>query len=215
MFLVMAPPKITKADFPFTFFSMEADKDYLLARMIHFTGGAIHSRAGFFAQQACEKYMKALSVQETNAYIETHKLLDLAAACEPFDAYFSQQDTKRVLDQFDMFDQVGRYGGAANFDPMSKGKMISGAQFHPSPTLHIAGAFVWQGSYLFDLDAFVFNVRRDLNFQKQPGLDGLKSVVENNKNSYLVATWHFPVSLHQILIHQNAYFTAVQKPLDA
>jgi hypothetical protein len=58
------PIKIVPTDLPFTAFSMEADRDYLLARMISFLGGGFHSRAGFLGQQACEKYMKALTVQE-------------------------------------------------------------------------------------------------------------------------------------------------------
>jgi hypothetical protein len=60
--------KIIQTDMPFPVFSMEADTDYLLARLVNFLGSSFHSRAGFFAQQACEKYMKALSVQRDQSY---------------------------------------------------------------------------------------------------------------------------------------------------
>jgi ISXO2-like transposase domain/HEPN domain len=110
-FLAMASPEIVKTDMPFPVFAMEADTDYLLARLINFLGGSFHSRAGFFAQQACEKYMKALSVQRDGSYAETHKLLDLATICEPYGTFFSETETKRILEQFDIFDQIGRYGG--------------------------------------------------------------------------------------------------------
>jgi len=110
----MATIKPTSTDFPFAVFSMEADTDYLLARMIHFLGaGLFHSRAGFFAQQACEKYLKAFSVQKTGSFLETHNLKTLAEFCEPHDSYFCEAETRRVLEQFDLFDQIGRYGGAA------------------------------------------------------------------------------------------------------
>jgi hypothetical protein len=99
--------KIVQTDMPFPVFSMEADTDYLLARLVNFLGNSFHSRAGFFAQQACEKYMKALSVQRDRSYAETHKLLDLAQICATYGAFFSEAETKRILEQFDIFDQIG------------------------------------------------------------------------------------------------------------
>jgi HEPN domain-containing protein len=104
----MATIEPTSTDFPFTVFSMEADTDYLLARMIHFLGAGFHSRTGFFAQQACEKYLKAFSVQKTASFLETHNLRTLAEFCEPHDSYFSEAETCRILEQFDLFDQIGR-----------------------------------------------------------------------------------------------------------
>jgi HEPN domain-containing protein len=85
--------KIVPTDMPFAVFSMEADRDYLLARMINFIGASFHARAGFFAQQACEKYMKALTVQARSEYSETHNLIELAKLCESIDTYFSENST--------------------------------------------------------------------------------------------------------------------------
>jgi HEPN domain len=132
--------KFSSRDFPI--FSTEADTDYLLARLIHFSGSSFQGRAGYFAHQACEKYLKALSVQMDGSYRESHKLLELAKLCEPYGSFFVDTETLRILRQFDVFDQVGRYGAAANYDPVSKGQVSvgDGIVFKPSPDLEIAGA---------------------------------------------------------------------------
>jgi HEPN domain-containing protein len=163
--MIAMASKIVQTDMPFAVFSMEADKDYLLARMINFLGAEFNGRAGFFAQQACEKYMKALTVQRDNEYAETHNLKELATFCEPYDPYFSSTDVKRILEQFDLFDQIGRYGGAAKFDPLAKGQSVGGLSLKVSPGVQVAGALVWKGSYLQDLDAFVFKARSFLDFK--------------------------------------------------
>jgi HEPN domain-containing protein len=201
-------PKFIRIDRPFIVLSKEADYDYLLARLISFLGGGFHSKAGFFAQQACEKYMKALNIQRNGTYLETHKLLDLAAKCEPDGAFFSEPETKRILEQFDIFDQIGRYGAAANFDPLSKGASVGGVSIKVSPGVEIAGAWIWTPKHLHDLDGFVFQARALLDFEKIKWDDGLKSVMSNNQRSQLVSRWQFPIPLREVLTKQNAYFKA-------
>jgi hypothetical protein len=197
---------IVKTDMPFAVFSMEADTDYLLARMINFLGAKFHSRTGFFSQQACEKYMKALSVQGNGAYAETHNLIELATYCEPYDSYFADKDAKRILEQFDLFDQVGRYGGAAKFDPLAKGKMVGGKSMNIAPGVQVAGASIWLGSYLQDLDSFVFRTRSLLDFTKIRFDDGLKSILDRNRRSALMATWRGKTPLRVVLTKDNRYF---------
>jgi HEPN domain-containing protein len=201
--------KIIQTDMPFPVFSMEADTDYLLARLVNFLGSSFHSRAGFFAQQACEKYMKALSVQRDQSYAETHKLLDLAQICEPYGAFFSEAETKRILKQFDIFDQIGRYGGASNFDPLSKGQSVGGVSIKVAPGVQVAGASIWTGKHISDLDAFVFQSRGFLDFEKARFGDSLNAILNNerSKSSHL-AMWRFPIPLRRILTARNAYFKA-------
>jgi HEPN domain-containing protein len=91
--------KLIKPDKPFWMFSMEADTDYLLCRMINFLGSSFHARAGFFAQQACEKYMKALTIQDRSEYTEINNLVELAKFCEPIDPYFAEKNTITDLQQ--------------------------------------------------------------------------------------------------------------------
>jgi len=150
--------------------------------------------------------MKALSVQRNATYAETHKLLDLAKLCESYGAYFTNKETLRILEQFDLFDQIGRYGAAANFDPLFKGSSVGGLSLNVPAGGQIAGAWVWASGYMQDLDSFVFHARAYLDFKKANFDDGLKSVLENNQRSRLVATWSFPVPLWQILTVRNAYF---------
>ena len=115
----MAPP-IIKTALPFPVFSLEADRDYLLARHINILGAGFHSRAGYMAQQACEKYMKAVTVQASGDYLQTHQLILLAEHCAKIDPYFAAASTIKALKVFDEFEQVGRYGAAANFDPKAQ-----------------------------------------------------------------------------------------------
>jgi HEPN domain-containing protein len=199
--------KIVQTAMPFPVFSMEADTDYLLARLVNFLGASFHSRAGFFAQQACEKYLKALSVQRDQSYAETHKLLDLAQICEPYGQFFSESETKRILEQFDIFDQIGRYGGASNFDPLSKGQSVGGVSIKIAPGAQVAGASVWTGKHISDLDAFVFHARGFLDFEKARFGNSLKAILNNDpsKSSHL-GTWRFPVPLREVLTVGNAYF---------
>ncbi len=181
-------PKLSKSDFPI--FSKEADRDYLLARLIHFLGAAFQSRAGFFAQQACEKYLKALSVQQSGTYLGIHKLLELAKVCEPYGNYFSDKETLRILQQFDVFDQVGRYGGAANYDPVSKGQVSvgGGVTFNQSPDFEIVGAWYWSDQCLQDLDNIVFHMRAYLNFSNTNYADELRMLLQKDQRCHLAAT---------------------------
>jgi HEPN domain-containing protein len=196
---------LTKTQMPFWTFSKEADTDYLLARMINFLGAGFYSRAGYFAQQACEKYMKALTVEREGTYLETHCLKDLAALCVPYDPYFGEANTTAILERFDMFDQVGRYGGAANFDPLSQGKAVSGNALTIGPGVELAGAFIWFEAYLNDLDAFVFKARSLLDFKGSYD-DCLKSILESNPRSSITVMWKGTEPLRVILTKGNRYF---------
>jgi HEPN domain-containing protein len=202
----MPPQKIVETRLSFGAFTKEADTDYLLARMINFLGSGFHGRTGFFAQQACEKYMKALTVERTGRYSETHCLKELAALCVPYDAYFAEANTLAILERFDMFDQVGRYGGAANFDPLSKGKTVGGTSLAIDPGLEVKGAFIWSVAWLDDLDGFVHKVRSLLDFSKAGYDDCLKSILDNKARSAVVTMWSGSEPLRQVLTRSNRFF---------
>ena len=192
--------KTITTEMPFTHLSLEADRDYLLARFISFLGGAFASRAGYFAQAACEKYMKAFTIQEAKHYLGKHVLLDIADTCLPFDPYFGEPETRRVLQQFDKFEQVGRYGAAVKFDPLSA----------RTPEMQTAGVWTWHQSYLSDLDAFVFKVRNLLRFDGQVGMDMLSAILANDNKNYFVATWTGPPLLNVLTVN-NRYFVPVTR----
>jgi hypothetical protein len=192
----MAAPKIIKTDHSFTVFSIEADRDYLLARQINFFGGGFHSRAGFMGQQACEKYMKAVSVQATGKYLQTHILLKLAEFCAALDPYFAEPGTQKTLQTFDYFEQVGRYGAAANFDPLA----VQQAE------IETAGVMLWKEHYLQLLDAFVFRTRSMLDYQKANFSDSLRAVLKRDRTDILASTWQGKMPLRVVLTKNNRYF---------
>ena len=187
-----------KTDKPFTVFSVEADKDYLLARLIAASGAAFQSRAGYFAHQACEKYLKAFTVQAAGEYLQTHQLRLLSEACGKFDPYFLEATTLTALGVFDDYEQVGRYGAAANFDP--KAQTTEGVQ--------TAGVSVWSSDYVFKLDWFVHNSRAKLDHKTVGYDDGLLSILRGNDKSYLAGTWKGQPALRDVLTRANAYFRA-------
>jgi HEPN domain-containing protein len=189
-------PKTIPTDLPFHVFSLEADRDYLLARMISFAGGGFHSRAGFLGQQACEKYMKAFLVQESKSSVQTHKLLKLAEHCSRFNSYFVQDEARNALRNFDRFEQVGRYGAHANFDPLARQRQ----------EVEIAGVMVWSEDYLRDLDAFVFRARGLLDYASVAFDDSLKSILQGNTRSILVGTWTGTPPLFDVLTRKNCHF---------
>jgi hypothetical protein len=205
--------KIVKTEMSFTTFSNEADVDYLLARLVARLGGVFLSRAGFLGQQAIEKHLKALSLQKTGAYAETHKLLKLARMAESYFPALKEPVAKEDFEMFDVFEQVGRYGSAANYDPIASGRRVAGTQAYPSSTLKIHGAWVWWPDHLQRLDRAVFNIRRNLDFSKNPNQNGLAAILEGRDHD-IVALWSGPLPIRDVLTHDNAYFRApsVEKP---
>ena len=197
--------KTVETDLPFTVFSMEADYDYLLARWVHFAGGGFQFRAGFFAQLACEKYMKAITLQARKQYLETHRLLELADECSRLDPMFNHPEARKTLAKLDVFDQLGRYGAAANYDPYAK----------KSPQLETAGVRYWDQTYLHDLDRFVFNARSKLDFKSANFDDALTSILNRNDKSMFVSIWRGQPTLEVVLTRENRYFRPPETPVSS
>jgi hypothetical protein len=193
----MAPKaKVVAVESSFTTFSKEADVDYLLARYISWLGNGFFSRAGYFAHAACEKYMKAFMVQESKQYLESHILPTLGESCLQFNPYFAEPKTKEILELFDRFEQVGRYGAAANYDPFAT----------KGDGLETKGVMVWHVGYIQDLDAFVCKVRGLLNFSTIPGMDSLGRILAGDNKTLLSVGWKGPPLIIKVLTASNSYF---------
>jgi hypothetical protein len=188
--------KVEATDKSFVSFSSEADRDYLLARLLNFAGAAFHGRAGYLAQQACEKYLKAFSMYGLGEFAYSHKLLDLAEHCSELNPYFASPEALSSLKIFDEFAEVGRYGAAARFDPHAQ-KM---------PDMQTAGVYAWSEGYLGVLDAVVWNVRSLLDFEGYEGMDNLRAILERNRKQLFVHTWSLDMPLRVILTRKNAVF---------
>jgi hypothetical protein len=163
--------------------------------MINFVGGGFQTRAGYFAHGACEKYLKAVSVQAGQTYLQTHRLADLVKGVAGVDPYFSLPSTLETLRLFDAFEQVGRYGGASNYDPLarSSGPVIT------------TGVSVWGGHCLAALDAFVGKTRGLLDFKKANYVDAFAAILAGDK-SHMTATWTGRPPLRVVLTKQNQAF---------
>jgi len=188
-------PKIVTTDKPFTVFSVEADKDYLLARAMNIAGSAFHSRAGYSSHQACEKYLKAFMLQESGSYSEGHKLPELREICSKHDEIFNDDQIVETLRILDEFEQVGRYGAAANFDP--------GAQ--TTESIKTSGVMMWSAVYIDRLDHFVFEARGRLDFRKVGYADDLSALM-NGKKTTQMSSWELKPPLSVVLTRGNKYF---------
>jgi hypothetical protein len=141
--------------------------------------------------------MKAFMVQESKQYLESHILLALAENCSQFNLYFGERKTKEILELFDRFEQVGRYGAAANHDLLAtKGEGIE-----------TKGVMVWHVAYIEHLDEFVYKVRGLLNFARKPGMDSLRRILACDNNTLLSVGWKGP-PLIKILTASNIHFKA-------
>lgn len=195
-------PKRVTTNLPWQAFGMEADRDYLLARWIHSSGGTFHSRAGFFAQQACEKYMKAEMVKSTGAFLKTHRLHKLADECATRDPMFNHKKLREAITVFDDFAELGRYGGFA-------GK--NHANVEVDPGVEVVGAYMWRSSDIRLLDEFAFNIRRKFEYAADRFPDQFAAIIEG-RDCMLSDQWRGQPSLKDVLLTQNPLF-AEQVPL--
>lgn len=188
--------KTEKSDTP-AIFLVEADHDYIIARLISFTGlGGFSRRAGYFAQQALEKYLKALSVQLGGEYLKSHNLKDLAAHCAQFDTDFTEKELIEHLTIFDDFTEVGRYGGAASYDPHAI----------KTPEIQSWGASSWHEEYRALLDGLVFFIRGKLDTDKMGFTDSLQAILKEDQANLLVGSWQLPTKLREVLTAGNTHF---------
>ncbi|HVO95155.1 MAG TPA: hypothetical protein VMT22_20030, partial [Terriglobales bacterium] len=149
---------------------------------------------------------KALSVQMDQSYLETHNLADLAERCSTHYKFLAEALAKDDLAKFDMFDQVGRYGAAAKFDPLSTGKEVGGFRINAGDN-ELAGAWIWTPSHLHSLDRFCFNARGYLDFNGAGFPDAFVSILKDDKAHYFVETWTGPIPVREVLIRDNTYFS--------
>lgn len=179
-----------------------ADKDYVAARLLTFAGKPLWRLASYHSHQAIEKYLKSLLVQEEGGYLETHELAKLA---KHVGQHFAGLDNKKYLKSLEKFDepeQVTRYGPFANYDPLSK---IEHDKFQTK------GVFVWSDIFIKELDQIVFEARGLIDYSSQQKRDGLKAILDENKEHILVAGWKLPgISALDILTSHNDYFKKKQ-----
>lgn len=188
--------KIVKTDLPHFAFTSEADRDYLAARLLNFCGKPMWKAAAYHTQQCLEKYLKAFLVQKQNYYLETHNLKILVKQCGKRGMKLGN-DTERLLEIFDNFEQVARYGAFANYDPLA----LRGSGFK------VKGNFIWTDSNIKDMDKLVHLIRSNIDFSSNPPEDGLKALLYGKLLPNWLSGWHLPgINFKQILTAHNDYY---------
>lgn len=134
-------------------------------------------------------------LQAAGKYSEGHKLLDLRMICAEHDSFFKDDEIVESLRIFDEFEQVGRYGAAANFDPGAK----TTADFKTS------GVMMWSENYIDKLDRFVFETRGRLDFKKVGYGDSFSAVLNGGKKMF-ASSWNLKPPLPVVLTRDNKYF---------
>lgn len=189
--------KFITTDCSFTYFAIKADQDYIMARLLNFCGSSIWHGAAYHSHQALEKYIKAYLVQERKEYLEEHNLKVLGEICAEGNNLFKDKVVKDLLEMFDQFEQVSRYGNFAKHDPLS----IKTSSFSSK------GVFVWTDMNIKFLDKLVFKIRSLLNYSDNKGMDYLQLIIDENHSSIFTANWRLPgVSLKQVLTSHNDYY---------
>lgn len=183
-------------DKPFSVFALEADRDYLLARLINFSGNGFASRAAYFGQQAIEKYFKALTIDQEKKYLKTHDLAVLSEYCSKYDPLFAEEGFLQKVKIFDDFREVGRYGGESIYDPYSKKEV----------GFTTAGVYSWEAKNILVLDEIVSTIRSKLDFDKIGFSNSLKEVVSDSETDFLAVEWKLPIKLRDILVTGNDFF---------
>lgn len=175
-----------------------ADKDYIGARLLTFSGKAMWPLAAFHSHQALEKYLKALLIQETGEFQQIHNLKKLRKLCEKINDLFKEEEVGVLLEELDLPEQVVRYGPFASYDPLSK---------EEKGKFKTKGVFAWTDLYIKDLDKLVFKIRNLIDFSGDEDRDSLKAVLKNNLQNDLVAEWKLPnISIKDVLTSDNDFF---------
>lgn len=187
--------KFIQTDKPFFIFSLEADRDYILSRLINFSGSGFSSRAGYFGQQAIEKYLKALMVYKEKYYSKSHDLISLAKHCSKYNETFSDVDFLEKVTLFNDFIEIGRYGAESNIDPHSK----------KEKEFTTAGVYTWIDTNIFILDEVVNAIRNELPLDESN--DTLIAIINGNEENFIASTWKLPIKLKDILATKNKYFS--------
>lgn len=175
-----------------------ADRDYLTARLLNFCGGTMYPQAAYHSQQSIEKYIKALLVQYTGKFPKGHNLNELRKECATFLRILNRKEVKNLITKFDELEQVSRYGPFSTFDPMAK-KVVG--QFETK------GVFMWQNTYIKELDKLVYKLRGKVDFADNIKADNLLAVLSEDNSIKIVSDWRlkFP-SLKDVLTFHNDYY---------
>lgn len=187
-------------------FAIEASRCYFTSRFVYLGGMSLMNGSGFFAQGAIEQYLKAVIINADGSKIaEVYKLrhnlkrLRQLAFDVTTDAEFDSEMFKSAVEYFDPFDQVGRYGSNANFDPLAK----TGETFTSS------GVSAWQPDYIPHLDYAVMVCRKHTSIEPK-SMDLIAQIKARNTKSAVWKNWQLEgLRPDDVLFIENDYIASM------
>ncbi len=183
-------------------FAIEASRCYFTARYVYLGGMSLLNGSGFFAQGAIEQYLKAVIINVDNSKVEEvyrlghnlKKLRQLAFEITADDE-FNSEKFKTTVEYFDPFDQVGRYGSNANYDPLS----------HSNETLTSTGVIAWQPDYMPHLDYAIMICRQHVSIDPS-SMDLVAQIKARNTKSMAWRNWQLEgLKPDDVLFIDNSY----------
>jgi hypothetical protein len=183
-------------------FAIEAARSYFAARYIYLGGMSIRNKAGYLAHSTIEQYLKAIickydPLQAKEISKKLHNLTNLLPTAHKAtnEVIFTSSNMREIVSHFDSFDQVGRYGANAKFDPLAKiGKGID-----------TKGVWVMAPYSIQKLDYIVMICRKYVRIAPIH-LDVVAQIKAKNKRSEVWKNWILEeISPDDVLCYDNEF----------
>lgn len=174
---------------------VEADKEYLAARLLLLGGSAISSKGTYHAATALEQILKGYLEGVVGIKKQGHDLQVLAVASQAGgDTFFSDPATLSGFDGFTRYQQLGRYGpnASAKSDP----------ERIDTPTLKVFGKVEITPDTLQTLDRLFLTTRAKILIKR---INGLKAIQDGQSNHLFVQGWVLPITSLAVLTAGNQY----------
>jgi len=187
-------------------FAIEASRCYFTTRYVYLGGMTLMNGSGFFAQGAIEQYLKAVILTVDGSKVKEvyklrhnlKKLRELAFELTN-DGEFDSEMFKTAVEYFDPFDQVGRYGSNANYDPLAQ----------TSDTLISTGVSAWQPDYIPHLDYAIMVCRKHVSIDPS-SMDLIAQVKARNTKSMAWRNWQLDgLKPDDVLFIDNGYISGM------
>lgn len=184
-------------------FAIEAARSYFTARFVYLGGMSLMNGAGFFAHSAIEQYQKAIICKfdpskSKNISDIKHNLKELRKITYEVtgNELFNTDYMKQLIEDYDAFDQVGRYGANAKFDPLAK----------KEASFSTKGVSIMTLDSINQLDYFVMVCRKLITITPI-NMDVIDQAKSRNTKSVLWTNWHLnEITPDDVLTYDNAYF---------
>jgi len=176
---------------------LEADKEYLAARLLLQGGIAIQSKGTYNATTALELILKAYLAEPLGTEMRGHDLKDLAIACQAGnDLFFSDPAVLEGFNNFTPFQQLGRYGAnaGASSDPGRVDEL----------NMNLRGLMVLSSATIQVLDRLFLTTRSKIPASGKI-TNGLLAIMEQTSNHLFTRGWELPIPPLVVLSTGNRF----------